>query len=104
MKYGHALNTLILIQGRNGRKESLLRVAEQFTAIGFRCLIPDLPAHGESPIAHVAHGASSMEKALPSKMITNARQTLGWPSADAPIGLWGMSMGGAMATAAAAAT
>lgn len=45
-----------------------------------------------------------MEKALPSTMITNARQTLGWPSADAPIGLWGMSMGGAMATAAAAAS
>lgn len=101
LEYGHTQSILILLHGRYRRKESLLRVAERFTAIGFRCPIPDLPTHGESPIAHVAYGASSMEKALPSAMITNARQTLGWPSADEPIGLWSMSMGGAMATAAA---
>ena len=102
--HGETHGTIVLLHGRRGRKESLLRVAERFTAIGFRCLIPDLPAHGESPMAHVAYGASTLEKTLPSTLITHARQTLGWPNADEPIGLWGMSMGGALATAAAASS
>ena len=48
--YGNVHGTLILLHARKGRKEDLLPVAERFAAAGFRCLIPDLPAHGESRV------------------------------------------------------
>ena len=70
--YGQTHATMALLHGRRGRKESLLRVAERFTAIGFRCLIPNLPAHGESPVAHVAYGSSAEEAALPSIVVADA--------------------------------
>lgn len=100
--YGETQATLVLLHGRRGRKESLLRVAERFTAIGFRCLIPDLPAHGESRRDQLNYGSSSFEGKLAHEVVEASRESLGWPQANEALGLWGMSMGGAFATAAAA--
>lgn len=102
LPYGEIRGTLVLLHGRRGRKESLLRVAERFTAIGFRCLIPDLPAHGESPRKQLHYGSSPFERDLALEVVQASRASLGWPEPNEALGLWGMSMGGAFATAAAA--
>jgi hypothetical protein len=59
--YGAVKGTLVLLHGRKGRKEDLLPVAERFCAAGFRCIMPDLPAHGENPIATVRFGTAEDE-------------------------------------------
>lgn len=91
--------TVILLHGRHGRKEDLLPVAERFCAVGFRCLIPDLPAHGDSPfeICHFSGGES--EKSL----LANLYQEIATKHqfTNDPVALWGMSMGGAYLTRAA---
>jgi|GEM_PF-3411362 len=40
------LRRMLILHGRSGMKEDYLAVAERYRAIGFRCLIPDLPGHG----------------------------------------------------------
>ena len=97
--YGEMRGTLVLLHGRNGRKESLLAVAERFVAAGFRCLIPDLPGHGESPLPAMSFGSSHFERTLPQRVLADARQHFGLPTE--PVGLWGLSMGGAVAVSAA---
>jgi len=47
--WGEVRGTLILLHGRSGRKEDHLPIAERFCAAGFRCVIPDLPGHGDNP-------------------------------------------------------
>lgn len=47
--YGEMIGTLVLVHGRRGRKEDYLLIAERFCAAGFRCVLPDLPAHGDHP-------------------------------------------------------
>jgi pimeloyl-ACP methyl ester carboxylesterase len=97
--YGQVRGTMVLLHGRNMRKEDLLPVAERFVAAGFRCLIPDLPAHGDSPLLTVAFGGSAFERSLPRKILADARQHFVLPAE--PAALWGMSMGGAFAVSAA---
>ena len=97
--FGEERALLVLLHGRNGRKEDLLPVAERFCAVGFVCVIPDLPAHGESPVETVAFGARAFEMELPGKVIDEALVYLG--RNDLPQSLWGMSMGGAFAIHAA---
>ncbi len=96
--FGEAFSNLVLLHGRNGRKEDLLPVAERFCAVGFRCVIPDLPAHGESPLKTVRFGNSDFEASLPGTVLEEAKERFHFP--DEPAGLWGMSMGGAFARAA----
>ncbi len=98
-RYGKVRGTIVLLHARHGRKEDLLPVAERFVAAGFRCLIPDLPAHGDSPLASMAFGSSPFEASLPRKIVADARQHFSLP--DEPVALWGMSMGGAFAISAA---
>ncbi len=97
--YGKVRGTIVLLHGRHGRKEDLLAVAERFVAAGFRCLIPDLPAHGDSPLASMAFGSSQFEASLPRRIVADARNHFSLP--DEPVALWGMSMGGAFAISAA---
>ena len=47
--FGLVKGTLVLTHGRKGRKEDYLPIAERLCAVGFRCVIPDLPGHGERP-------------------------------------------------------
>jgi alpha-beta hydrolase superfamily lysophospholipase len=74
--------TLVLLHGRNSRKEHLLRIAERFAAAGFR------------------FGTTEFERQLPARALQSVQRQLGW--APAPAFLWGYSMGGAVALNAAA--
>ncbi|HIO91638.1 MAG TPA: alpha/beta fold hydrolase [Leucothrix mucor] len=96
--YGKIRGIIVLLHGRNGRKEDLLPVAERFVAAGFRCLIPDLPAHGDSPLASMSFGSNHFEASLPRRILEDARKKFSLP--DEPAALWGMSMGGAVAISA----
>lgn len=99
--YGAVRGIVVLLHGRNGRKEDLLPVAERFAAAGLRSVIPDLPAHGDSQIARSGFGAAPGEAELPRRVLQDLRKAYGLPRE--PAALWGMSMGGAFALRAAAA-
>jgi alpha-beta hydrolase superfamily lysophospholipase len=98
--YGNVGGIIVLLHGRKGRKEDLLPVAERFAAAGFRSVIPDLPAHGESSIATLKFATDRSESALAARVLAEARKEFGLP--HEPAGLWGISMGGAYAVRAAA--
>lgn len=99
--YGQVRGIIVLLHGRNGRKEDLLPVAERFVAAGFRCVLIDLPAHGASPIESMSFGSTEFERQIPSRVLTEIKSQFGLP--DEPAVLWGMSMGGAFAVNAASA-
>ena len=99
--YGAECGTLVMFHGREGRKEDLLPVAERFVAAGFRCILADLPAHGDSIVPKSHFGVSPFESNLAGDVLheTAAR----FHFAPEPAGLWGMSMGGSFAVSAAGA-
>jgi alpha-beta hydrolase superfamily lysophospholipase len=97
--YGRVQGIIVLLHGRNGRKEDLLPIAERFVAAGFRCVLPDLPSHGDSPLEVTSFGSSEFERQLPAKVLEDIRSHFSLP--DEPAALWGMSMGGAFAVNAA---
>ncbi|MGE9266682.1 MAG: alpha/beta hydrolase, partial [Verrucomicrobiales bacterium] len=90
---------LVLLHGRKGRKEDLLPIAERYTALGFRCLIPDLPAHGDSPLPHSQYGSGTFERDLPARLLAELATRHHFD--PAPAYLWGLSMGGSFAIHAA---
>lgn len=97
--FGETFGNLILLPGRNGNKEDLLPVAERFCAVGFRCILPDLPSHGESPEKICTFGASEFDATVPAGVLDAASRRFQFPRG--PAGLWGMSMGGAYLARAA---
>lgn len=97
--FGTVSGNLVLLHGRHGRKEDLLPIAERFCAVGFRCFLPDLPAHGESPLRTVTFGSTEFDRALPGAVLQEGSRAVG--GAELPAALWGMSMGGAYATSTA---
>lgn len=99
-KFGEEMGLLVLLHGRNGRKEDLLPVAERFCAVGFVCVIPDLPSHGESSVKTVGFGVREFEKSLAGRAADEAKAVLSLD--DLPEYLWGMSMGGSFAIHAVA--
>lgn len=99
-EFGNVVGTVVLLHGRGGRKEDLLLTAERFCAVGLRCVIPDLPGHGENPAAAVGFGGGELEGGLAEEALRSAAGEFGF--AARPAGLWGMSMGGAYAIRAAA--
>ena len=98
-RYGQTRANLVLLHGRNGRKEDMLPIAERFCAAGFRCVIPDLPAHGESPIGVSHFGLCNWERQMPASVLEECAQHYNFSMH--PSALWGISMGGSFATAAA---
>lgn len=92
---GEVHGTLVLLHGRKGRKEDLLPVAERFCAVGYRCVIPDLPAHGENARTVVHYGAGNQEGDFAWQVLSEVIATHG--GAHLPAGIWGISMGGAFA-------
>ncbi len=94
---GQIAGTLVLVHGRKGRKEDYLLIAERFCAVGFRCLLPDLPAHGDHPGDLAYYGVR--EAQLPASVLFEAAQSLGFD--PQPAGLLGISMGGSVAMHAA---
>ena len=63
--YGNILGTVVILHGRTLRKENMLSIAQRFCAAGMRCVIIDLPSHGDSPVACVKFGSTEWEQNLP---------------------------------------
>jgi uncharacterized protein len=95
--WGEIKATLILLHGHTGRKEDHLPVAERFCAAGFRCLLPDLPGHGDHPARYASFGVH--EASLPQELLREASARFGFESE--PCALFGISQGGAIALQAA---
>ena len=83
--------TLILLHGKNGRKEDLLPVAERYIALGFTCILPDLPTHGESNIETLYYATTSQEQHYVDKVLDDASNYIKLNK----LYIWGMSLGGA---------
>lgn len=91
-EFGEENKLIVLLHGRRGRKEDLLAVAKRFCAAGFVCVMPDLPANGDSPVMKVKFGLGEDERLLPGRVAADVRARLG--RSNMPTSLWGMSMGG----------
>jgi len=96
--FGEVCGTLVLVHGRRGRKEDYLLVAERFCAAGFRCVMPDLPAHGEHPGPLACYGVQ--EGRIPAMVLREAAAEFGFD--PRPAGIMGLSMGGAVSVRSAA--
>jgi alpha-beta hydrolase superfamily lysophospholipase len=94
---GQIVGSLVLVHGRRGRKEDYLLIAERFCAIGFRCILFDLPAHGDHPGAVACYGVK--EAHLPGMVLWRAAAEFGFD--PQPCGIMGISMGGAVSIRAA---
>jgi pimeloyl-ACP methyl ester carboxylesterase len=79
------------------RKEDYLPIAERLCAVGFRCVIPDLPGHGDHPADIATYGVR--EAGLPVRLLREASHKFVFN--PHPAGLMGMSMGGSIAVHAA---
>jgi len=97
---GKITGNLVLLHGRKGRKEDYLPIAERLCAVGFLCVIPDLPAHGNHPANIATYGVREAE--LPARVLDEASRKFAFEKQ--PAGLLGMSMGGSVAVHAAALT
>jgi uncharacterized protein len=95
---GEIIGTLVLVHGRHGRKEDYLLIGERLCAVGFRCLLPDMPAHGDHPKSLITFGIR--EAGLPALVLKEAGSKFFFD--PQPAGLLGMSMGGAVAIHSAA--
>lgn len=95
---GEFVGTILILHGRRGRKENYLPVAERFCAVGFRCVIPDLPGHGENPEKYATYGVNEGEMVL--KCYQECAKEFGFK--EQPCGVFGQSMGGSVAVHTAA--
>ena len=95
--WGEVLGTAVLLHGHSGCKEDHLPIAERLCAAGFRCLLVDLPGHGQSPIQFATFGHK--EASLPREVLLGAVQKFGF--SPTPAVLFGVSQGGAIALQAA---
>ena len=94
---GQVVGTLVLVHGRKGRKEDYLPIAERLCASGFRCVIPDMPAHGDHPSTLATYGVR--EAGLPARVLKETAKHFAFD--PQPAGLLGMSMGGSVSMHAA---
>ncbi|MEM9238116.1 MAG: hypothetical protein AAGB14_15195, partial [Verrucomicrobiota bacterium] len=60
-RWGEIRGTVVLLHGHTGRKEDHLPICERFVAAGFRCLLPDLPSHGDHPSNVATFGKNEAE-------------------------------------------
>lgn len=88
---------LVLLHGKNGRKEDLLPVAERYVLLGFKCLLIDLPHHGESEEKHLFYTTKAFEKNYVDEVLEDVKKHITLNEEEFYI--WGMSLGGAFAIA-----
>lgn len=95
---GEIVGTLVILHGRGGIKEDYFSVAERFCAVGFRCVIPDLPGHGQNLGKYATYGV------LEAKMVLDCFQEAAekFDFAEQPSAIFGQSMGGSVAVHTAA--
>lgn len=96
--WGEERGTIVLLHGHGGRKEDHLPICERFCAAGFRCLILDLPGHGEHPDRRASFG--HREADLVVEVLDDCATRFGFP--PGPVSLFGVSQGGAIALRCAA--
>jgi alpha-beta hydrolase superfamily lysophospholipase len=96
--WGSQIGTIVLLYGHSGRKEDHLPICERFTAAGFRCLLMDIPGQGDHPAACGTFGVT--EAPLIEKVVGEAASKFAF--APAPVCLFGVSQGGAIALQTAA--
>lgn len=92
------VGTILILHGRGGIKEDYLPVAERFCAVGFRCVIPDLPGHGKNAGRYTTYGVLEAPEIL--KCYEEAAEKFHFT--QQPCGIFGQSMGGAEAVHTAA--
>lgn len=90
---GKVIGTLVLVHGRKGRKEDYLLIAERLCAAGFRCLLADMPAHGDHPSGLAYYGVREAD--LPARLLSESAEKFHFD--PQPVGLLGISMGGSVA-------
>ncbi|CAA6803504.1 MAG: Unknown protein [uncultured Sulfurovum sp.] len=86
---------LVLLHGKNGRKEDLLPVAERYVALGLTCLLVDLPHHGESNLKHLYYTKKKHEQLYVDEVLDDVSKYL--KVKEKKLYIWGMSLGGAFA-------
>jgi uncharacterized protein len=96
--WGQLRGTLVLLHGYSGRKEDYFPVAERFCAAGFRCIVIDLPGHGENPATTATFGKNEVQ--LVESVLDDAAGRFHFSPTHC--GLFGLSQGGAIALQAAA--
>lgn len=88
-----SIKTLFLLHGVNSRKEHMLWQCRDFTAAGYQCVIYDSRGHGEAKPGFVTFGKQEIKDF--SQVILAAKKAAGGKLG--PIGVFGHSMGGAVA-------
>lgn len=94
--WGQIQGTVVLLHGHSSRKEDHLPICERLCAAGFRCILPDLPGHGDSPLDHATFGMS--EAALIEDLVNEVQES----TRSTPTFLFGISQGGAISILTAA--
>lgn len=87
--------TIIMLHGKNGRKEDLLPMAQRYSALGFNCILIDIPAHGHSPLKRLYYGTKEHEKIYIDRVLDDVH--LHHSIDTNKLFLWGYSLGGAFA-------
>jgi len=93
-EFGAMNQHLILLHGRKGNKEDLLPIAERYAAVGFRCLLPDLPGHGKNPLERSCFGTNQDNRTALMSMVESEENLMKYSKKSVLIG---MSMGGSFA-------
>ncbi|MCB1086243.1 MAG: alpha/beta fold hydrolase, partial [Verrucomicrobiae bacterium] len=91
--WGTGRGTIVMLHGRSGIKEDAFPVAERFVAAGFRCLIYDARAHGQSGGRFSTFGAEEVDDlhaVIDTALACYGRETLG------PLQGFGISLGAAV--------
>jgi len=96
--WGEVRGTLLLLHGYRGRKEDYFPIAERFCAAGFRCIVIDLPGHGDNPAADATFGRNEVQ--LVESILDDAAARFHFTPSRC--GLFGLSQGGAIALQTAA--
>ena len=93
--YGESRGIVVILHGRNSRKEALLPAAERFAAAGFKSVLPDMPAHGDSPVPEMYFSTTEFEHQFANNVLADARTF--FKDNHSPAVIWGYSMGGTYA-------
>jgi len=96
--WGDVRGTLVLLHGYRGRKEDYFPIAERFCAAGFRCVVIDLPGHGDNPAPTATFGKNEVQ--LLEAVLDDAAARSHFSPTQC--GLFGISQGGAIALQTAA--